>query len=170
MTRCDLELVTSIQGSPAKPISRGRYYAANAKELSLAIKGFDQIFTWPSDQPRHATSRSNSPVESNFAPVQSLPHSTPDSQVRKANPAWPTCHSRPRPKSARSIAPTGLTITVPIHQTLPSSDATRGRAPRFADSQGLRSCLQRVGTFMQSKTLTQRTACSGGPEHDTQPT
>jgi hypothetical protein len=65
MTECDLELVTSIQGFPAKPISWGRYYAANAKELSFAIKGFGQIFTWPSDQPRHATLRSNSPVDSN---------------------------------------------------------------------------------------------------------
>ena len=45
-------------------------YAANAKELSFAIKVFGQIFTWPSDQPRHATLTSHSPVDSNSPPVK----------------------------------------------------------------------------------------------------
>ena len=65
----DLELVTRFQGSPAKPIIRSYAfcYAARAK-LLLASKVCDQIFTWPSDQPRHATSASTYPVESNSPP------------------------------------------------------------------------------------------------------
>lgn len=71
VTRCDLELMTSISSSPAKPVSRGTYYyAAIAKELSSANKVFGQIFTWPSDQPRHATPISHDPVDSNSPPIR----------------------------------------------------------------------------------------------------
>ena len=36
----------------------------------MASKVCDQIFTWPSDQPRHATIASSYPVESNSPPVR----------------------------------------------------------------------------------------------------
>ena len=60
MSHHDPDLATDLLVYPAKTIDPGTYfYAAIAKELSSAIKVFDQIFTWPSDQPRHATHASS---------------------------------------------------------------------------------------------------------------
>ena len=53
MSHHDPDLATDLLVYPAKTIDPGTYfYAAIAKELSSAIRVFDQIFTWPSDQPR----------------------------------------------------------------------------------------------------------------------
>ena len=68
MSQSGSELATGFQDSPTKSINPGYSYAAIAKELSLAIKLFSQLFTWPADQPRHATITSTYPVESNSPP------------------------------------------------------------------------------------------------------
>ena len=62
-------IATDFWDSPAKSRSRGRVcYAAIAK-LPSANKVFDQLLTWPADQPRHATTTSTYPVESNSPPL-----------------------------------------------------------------------------------------------------
>ena len=80
MSHHDPDLATDLLVYPAKTIDPGTYfYAAIAKELSSAIKVFDQIFTWPSDQPRHATHASS--IRS--IPIRPLKNTSPTTRLNQ---------------------------------------------------------------------------------------
>ena len=77
MTEGDPELVTEQQLSPAKSGGSGQPFTRQPEPNQYwQLKVIGRLLTWPADQPRHATSTSSYPVESNFAPEVEYPHST----------------------------------------------------------------------------------------------
>src|SRR3954454_19698026 len=67
MSRGEPELVTGFWASPAKTRSRWPLVRQPGRDCSRQVK-CDQLLTWPSDQPRHATIASGYPVESSSPP------------------------------------------------------------------------------------------------------
>src|SRR5436305_1382034 len=67
MSRGEPELVTGFWASPVKARSRWPLVRQPGRDCSRQLK-CDQLLTWPSDQPRHATCASGYPVESSSPP------------------------------------------------------------------------------------------------------
>src|SRR4029079_7973736 len=89
VTPGDSELVTNFWTSPTKepqfglPISR-RPKQSYLRQLKILIS----FFTWPTDQPRHATHTSGYPVEPSSPPVGDSGNYTARGQTRQGG-FWP---------------------------------------------------------------------------------
>ena len=68
MTRDESKLATGFWASSTKALSRGRRVRRPLRDYSRQVKYGGRLFTWPADQPRHATYTSSYPVESSSPP------------------------------------------------------------------------------------------------------
>lgn len=69
MTLGELELGDQLSGLSSKIPKPGLLYLGSQCEVIFGIYKFSQLFTWPTDQPRHATQRFNLSGRFQFTPL-----------------------------------------------------------------------------------------------------
>jgi hypothetical protein len=65
---CEPDLTTETASSQAKPAESAQHYLSRESKLRFGSCECGQLFTWPTDQPRHATIASDIPVETSTPP------------------------------------------------------------------------------------------------------
>lgn len=99
VTQDQSDLAADFQAPPTRAISRGCALLGSQGQAMVGTYGCDRLFTWATDQPRHAAGTSTCPVEASSPPF-TVWYSI-DRLPERPQPAWRAFGAFPRDNGGR---------------------------------------------------------------------